>query len=109
MYAFDCNIERSCPAEGEPPMTRPRAQLPDASDPGREANSGAQLDRWDRGAWLFRDKTLRGLEILLDEAFRIPGTWIRFGIDGIIGLVPGLGAVVSGLLALVFPFLALYR
>jgi hypothetical protein len=90
-------------------MTRPTAQLPDASDPGRGANSGAQLDRWDRGAWLFRDKTLRGLEILLDEAFRIPGTEIRFGIDGIIGLVPGLGDVMAGLLSLVIPIAAWIR
>jgi Domain of unknown function (DUF4112) len=28
---------------------------------------------------------------LLDNAFRIPGTRIRFGVDAIIGLVPGLG------------------
>jgi len=59
--------------------------------------------RWNRGAWLFRDKTLHGLEILLDEAFRVPGTSIRFGLDGIIGLVPGLGDVVAGLLSLVIP------
>ena len=31
-------------------------------------------DRWNRGAWLSRDSTLHGFEILLDEAFRIPGT-----------------------------------
>ena len=40
------------------------------------------LGRWDRGAWLFRDATLRRLEILLDEAFRLPFTRFRFGIDG---------------------------
>ena len=28
---------------------------------------------------------------LLDNAFRIPGTRIRFGLDAIIGLVPGIG------------------
>lgn len=28
---------------------------------------------------------------LLDNAFRIPGTRIRFGLDAIIGLVPGVG------------------
>ena len=60
-------------------------------------------DRWNRGAWLFRDRTLRGIEILLDEAFRIPGTSIRFGIDGIIGLVPGIGDVLAGVLSLVIP------
>jgi len=66
-------------------------------------------DRWNRGAWLFRDSTLHSIEILLDEAFRIPGTGIRFGIDGIIGLVPGLGDVLAGLLSLVIPLAAWIR
>ena len=66
-------------------------------------------DRWNRGAWLFRDRTLHGLEILLDEAFRIPGTNFRFGIDGIIGLVPGLGDVLAGLLSLLIPLAAWIR
>jgi hypothetical protein len=68
-----------------------------------------QQDRWSHGAWLFRDRTLQALEILLDEAFRIPGTGIRFGLDGIIGLVPGLGDVVGGLLSLVIPIAAWVR
>jgi hypothetical protein len=34
---------------------------------------------------------LRRWATLLDSAFRVPGTNIRFGIDAIIGLVPGLG------------------
>src|ERR1035441_6985815 len=66
-------------------------------------------DRWNRGAWLFRDRTLHGIEILLDEAFRIPGTGIRFGLDGIIGLVPGLGDVLAGLLSLIIPLAAWFR
>jgi hypothetical protein len=66
-------------------------------------------DRWNRGAWLFRDRTLHGLEILLDEAFRVPGTQIRFGLDGIIGLVPGLGDVLAGLLSLIIPLAAWIR
>jgi len=67
------------------------------------------IDRWNRGAWLFRDRTLHGIEILLDEAFRIPGTGIRFGIDGVIGLVPGLGDVLAGILSLVIPLAAWIR
>jgi len=39
---------------------------------------------------------------LLDDVFRIPGTNIRFGLDPLLGLIPGLGdsssAVVSALL-----------
>jgi hypothetical protein len=59
--------------------------------------------RWTRGAWLFRDQTLHSLEFLLDEAIRIPGTRFRFGLDGIVGLVPGLGDVLAGLLSIVIP------
>jgi Domain of unknown function (DUF4112) len=66
-------------------------------------------NRWSRGAWYFRDDILHRLEILLDEAFRVPGTGIRFGIDGIIGLVPGLGDALAGLLSLVIPFAAWAR
>ena len=36
-------------------------------------------------------EALRRWAVLLDSAFRIPGTNVRFGIDAIIGLVPGLG------------------
>jgi len=71
------------------------------SNPPRPAADASA--RWQRGAWLLRDDTLQHLEILLDEAFRIPGTRIRFGIDGIIGLVPGLGDVLAGLLSLIIP------
>ena len=65
--------------------------------------SAAASDRWNRGAWIFRDETLRKLEILLDEAFRVPGTQVRFGLDAIIGLVPGIGDVLAGLASLVIP------
>lgn len=34
---------------------------------------------------------LESLADWLDTRFRIPGTSIRFGLDGLIGLVPGLG------------------
>lgn len=81
-------------------------EKPDGSD---KAFVVEPTDRWNRGAWLFRDRTLRSIEILLDEAFRIPGTQIRFGIDGIIGLVPGIGDVLAGLLSLLIPLAAWIR
>jgi hypothetical protein len=34
---------------------------------------------------------LRRWAVLLDSAFRIPGTSIRFGLDAIVGLIPGIG------------------
>ena len=44
--------------------------------------------------------SLRTLQRLLDEAFRLPGTRIRFGWDAIIGLVPWAGDVLTALLGL---------
>ena len=74
------------------------------------ANDGTKrADRWDRGAWIFRNQTLERLEFLLDEAVRIPGTRFRIGLDGFIGLVPGLGDVLAGLLSLVIPLAAWVR
>lgn len=41
--------------------------------------------------------TYRRLAWVFDELFRIPGTQFRFGLDSVIGLVPGVGdLVVSG-------------
>lgn len=61
-----------------PPRTRP---VPD-----RRGRAGAspsarcrELDRLER------------LGTLLDARFRLPGTDIRFGLDGLVGLVPGVG------------------
>ena len=34
---------------------------------------------------------LRGLARLMDAQFKIPGTNIRFGLDGLLGLIPGAG------------------
>jgi hypothetical protein len=33
--------------------------------------------------------------VILDTLFRVPGTSIRFGLDGIIGLIPGVGDLAS--------------
>ncbi len=42
---------------------------------------------------------LRSIRRLLDDAYRIPGTPIRFGWDPLIGLIPGLGDLVTGVLS----------
>ena len=39
---------------------------------------------------------LEALARLMDGAFVVPGTTIRFGLDGIIGLVPVAGDVIAG-------------
>jgi hypothetical protein len=41
----------------------------------------------------------RGLARLLDDLIRIPGTKIGIGLDPIIGLVPGVGDVIGGLMS----------
>ena len=51
--------------------------------------SPADQVRWER---------VRRLANLLDSAFRVPGTSWRFGVDGLVGLVPGIGDA-AGLLA----------
>jgi hypothetical protein len=79
------------------------------SNPSSATSIPPAADRWNRGAWLFRDQTLQALEILLDEAFVLPGTGIRCGLNGIIGLVPGLGDVLAGVLSLVIPLAAWIR
>jgi hypothetical protein len=43
---------------------------------------------------------LRRLGYLLDNSIPVPGTGFRFGLDAIIGLVPGVGDLASGALAL---------
>jgi Domain of unknown function (DUF4112) len=50
-----------------------------------------------RGSQLFTDENLDLLSHVLDDWFRIPGTSIRFGIDGMVGLVPGVGDLLGGL------------
>ncbi|WPZ32401.1 DUF4112 domain-containing protein [Thalassobaculum sp. OXR-137] len=59
-------------AEAPATMSRARRARP-ASDLARE------LDRLD------------GLADLMDSRFRLPGTNIRFGLDAIVGLLPGIG------------------
>lgn len=46
---------------------------------------------------------------LLDTKFRIPGTRIRFGLDFLIGLVPGLGDIVGLVLSGILMFLMVVR
>jgi hypothetical protein len=45
------------------------------------------------------DDALRRVRVVasvLDDAIRVPGTGLRFGIDPLVGLVPGLGDLLGG-------------
>lgn len=53
-----------------------------------------------RARWATRwlsDEHLDDIAHLLDESLHVPGTSIRFGLDGLIGLVPGIGDLLAGL------------
>ncbi|ADW67550.1 DUF4112 domain-containing protein [Granulicella tundricola] len=53
--------------------------------------------RTKRGGKAFDDEHLDLLSHLLDDFIRVPGTPIRFGLDGIVGFIPGVGDVLGGL------------
>jgi hypothetical protein len=46
-----------------------------------------------------RLKRVRLLSRLLDEQFRIPSTTYRVGLDGLLGLIPGVGDAAGALLS----------
>jgi hypothetical protein len=57
----------------------------------------------------FRDENLDMLSRLLDTWFRVPGTQIRFGLDGIIGFIPGIGDFLAGLASCIIVLAAYIR
>jgi hypothetical protein len=65
--------------------------------------------RGKRAAQLFDDENLDLLSHVLDDWFRIPGTSIRFGIDGVVGLIPGVGDLLGGLASCVIVVAAWFR
>jgi NAD/NADP transhydrogenase beta subunit len=67
------------------------------------------LPRPGGGGRLFDDESLDLLSRVLDDCFRLPGTGIRFGISGIIGLVPGVGDILTGLAACIIVVAAWFR
>ncbi len=61
------------------------------------------------GSRVFNDENLDMLAHVLDEWLRIPGTSIRFGLDAIVGLVPGIGDVLGGLASCILLVAAWFR
>ncbi len=49
-----------------------------------------------------RMEELRRMAWVLDSQFRIPGTSFRFGVDAVVGLVPGLGDFAGAIASLIF-------
>jgi hypothetical protein len=80
--------------------------------PGEEPSrlpSGSPHDRFGAAGGLFRDQNLDTLSRVLDTWFRVPGTNIRFGLDGIIGFIPGLGDAAGGLASCIIILAAYFR
>ena len=44
-------------------------------------------------------RRLRAFAQVMDSQFAIPGTPFRFGVDGLLGLIPGVGDVLAGALS----------
>lgn len=45
------------------------------------------------------ESLFKWLALVMDESLRVPGTGFRFGLDPIIGLIPGLGDTASALIS----------
>ena len=83
-----------------PPPSKPEVLSPESNTLRSRTKIG--------GNW-FADENLDLLAHLLDDWFRLPGTSIRFGLDGIIGLIPGLGDVLTGLASCIIIVAAWFR
>ncbi|MDP9268221.1 MAG: DUF4112 domain-containing protein [Acidobacteriota bacterium] len=75
--------------------------LPPSSPPGGRVRRA--------GSDTLTDENLEHLAALLDDAFRIPGTNLRFGLDAIIGLIPAVGDMLSSLASFIIIFAAWQR
>ena len=60
------------------------------------------LERWS-------NEHLDYIAALLDDMFRIPGTQIRFGLDALIGWVPGVGDAAAAIASFLIVFAAWRR
>ena len=56
-----------------------------------------------------RDDHLNAIATILDDRFCIPGTRIRFGLDALIGWIPGIGDALAGLASCLIIFAAWQR
>jgi hypothetical protein len=84
--------------------------MPDRIHPEVLPPAERPLRRWRRRAQtLFSDENLDLLAHVLDDLFRIPGTPIRLGLDGLVGLIPGLGDVLGGIASSILIFAAWIR
>ncbi len=73
----------------------PEIILPGETARGNGWSSGRRFNPRDP----LSDENLDFLAALLDDLFRIPGTSIRFGLDPLIGLLPGIGDTLTAIVS----------
>ena len=82
---------------------------PVSAETVRDARFGGEAPRFEFHAFGFnaepltREQRLTRLEALgnlLDTAFIVPGTNVRYGVDGLIGLIPVVGDIITTAIAL---------
>jgi len=83
-------VESSSAEQQRAPDEAPPSSMGAAFPPGPRDDETRRRERLDRFAFL------------LDDAFRIPGTERRVGLDALIGLVPGIGDAAGALLSSYF-------
>ena len=89
-------------------MVRTKAAAPEILPPGTSSRDEL-CQRMGGAGGAFRNANLDMLSRVLDTWFRVPGTNIRFGLDGIIGFVPGIGDFLGGLASCVIVLAAFFR
>lgn len=73
------------------PESQPQPQIPLPAAIGTDEGEPDSI----RQALERKAKTSKAIAWLLDECIRVPGTNIRFGLDPILGLIPGGGETVT--------------
>jgi hypothetical protein len=82
---------------------------PEILAPENTSAAVAQVPLRKRAERWFSDENLDFYAHLLDDWFHIPFTPIRIGLDGLIGLIPGLGDILAGLASFVLILAAWIR
>ncbi len=73
----------------------PRPPAEPSAAPAREPVVGEVLTGPVQGGRMRHAERVRAMARVLDTAVRVPGTPVRFGLDAVLGLIPGVGDVVG--------------